>query len=78
MAEKFINFLCSTEATIKNINEVWYSTVHTEAIKEVDEELLSNNAFNIPHEDIEKMEMFRDPQKFIDLYTERWTEIMAK
>ncbi len=78
MAEKFINFLCSTEATIKNINEVWYSTVHTEAIKEVDEELLSNNAFNIPHQDIEKMEMFRDPQKFIDLYTERWTEIMAK
>ncbi len=78
MAEKFINFLCSTEATVKNINEVWYSTVHTEAIKEVDEELLNNNAFNIPHEDIEKMEMFRDPQKFIDLYTERWTEIMAK
>ncbi len=78
MAEKFIDFLCSTEATVKNINEVWYSTVHTEAIKEVDEELLNNNAFNIPHEDIEKMEMFRDPQKFIDLYTERWTEIMAK
>lgn len=78
LAEKFINFLCSTEATLRNINEVWYSTVHTEAMKQVDEELLNNPAFNIPDEDIEKMEMFRDPKEFIDLYTERWTEIAAQ
>jgi len=78
LAEKFINFLCSIEATLRNINEVWYSTVHTEAKKQVDEELLNNPAFNIPDEDIEKMEMFRDPKEFIDLYTERWTEIAAQ
>lgn len=78
LAEKFIDFLCSTEATLRNIDEVWYSTVHTEAIKEVDEELLNNNAFNIPQEDIDKMEMFRDPKEFIDMYTERWTEIAVQ
>ncbi len=78
LAEKFIDFLCSTDATLKNIDEVWYSTVHTEAIKQVDQELLDNPAFNIPQEDIEKMEMFRDPQDFIELYTERWTELMAE
>jgi spermidine/putrescine transport system substrate-binding protein len=78
LAEKFIDFLCSKEATLKNIDEVWYSTVHTEAIKEVDEELLSNPAFNIPQEDIENMEMLRDPKEFIDLYTNRWTEIAAE
>ncbi|NLJ57856.1 MAG: spermidine/putrescine ABC transporter substrate-binding protein [Tissierellia bacterium] len=78
LAEKFINFLCSTEATLRNIDEVWYSTVHTEAIKEVDEELLNNPAFNIPQEDIDKMEMFRDPKEFIDLYTQRWTEIAVQ
>lgn len=78
MAEKFINFLCSTEATLRNIDEVGYSTVNTEALKQVDEELLNNPAFNIPEEDIKKMEMFRDPKEFIDLYTERWTEIMAE
>lgn len=78
MAEKFIDFLCSTDATLRNIDEVWYSTVHTEALQQVDEELLNNPAFNIPQEDIEKMEMFRDPQEFIELYTERWTEIMAE
>jgi hypothetical protein len=39
---------------------------------------LNNSAFNIPAEDIKKMEMFRDPKEFIDLYTSRWTEIMAE
>jgi spermidine/putrescine transport system substrate-binding protein len=78
LAEKFIDFLCSTESTLRNIDEVWYSTVHTEALSQVDEELLNNPAFNIPQEDIDKMEMFRDPQEFIELYTERWTEIMAE
>jgi len=77
LAEKLINFLCSTEATLRNIDEVWYSTVHTEAIELLDEELLSNPAFNIPQSDLDKMEMFRDPKEFIDLYTERWTELMA-
>jgi spermidine/putrescine transport system substrate-binding protein len=78
LAEKFIDFLCSKEATLRNIDEVWYSTVNTEAIKDVDEELLNNKAFNIPDEDINKMEMFRDPKEFIDLYSSRWTEIMAQ
>lgn len=78
LAEKFIDFLCRTDSTLRNIDEVWYSTVHTEAIQQVDEELLSNPAFNIPQDDIDKMEMFRDPKEFIELYTERWTEIMAE
>ncbi len=77
LAEKFIDFLCSTEATLRNIDEVWYSTVHTEALKEVDEELLNNEAFNIPEEDIANMEMLRDPKEFMDMYTSRWTELMA-
>ncbi|MFA7550384.1 MAG: spermidine/putrescine ABC transporter substrate-binding protein [Sedimentibacter sp.] len=78
LAEKLIDFLCSTDATLRNIDEVWYSTVHTEAIKQVDEELLSNPAFNIPQDDIDKMEMLRDPKEFIELYSERWTELMAE
>ena len=78
LAEQFIDFLCTKEATLRNVDEVWYSTVHTEAINEVDDELLNNSAFNIPKEDVDKMEMFRDPKEFIELYTSRWTEIMAK
>jgi spermidine/putrescine transport system substrate-binding protein len=78
LAEKLIDFLCSTEATLRNINEVWYSTVHTEAIELVDEELLNNPAFNIPEDDIDTMEMLRDPKEFIELYSDRWTELMAQ
>lgn len=78
LAEKFIDFLCTKDATLRNIDEIWYSTVHTEAIKEVDEELLNNEAFNIPEEDIKNMEMFRDPKEFIDLYSSRWIEITAQ
>ncbi len=78
LAEKLIDFLCSTDATLRNIDEVWYSTVHTEAIKQVDEELLENPAFNIPQDDIDKMEMLRDPKEFIELYSDRWTELMAE
>lgn len=77
LAEKFINFLTSKDSTLRNIDEVWYSTVHTEAAKEVSEELLNNKAFNISDEDIKNMEMFRDPKEFIELYSTRWTEIMA-
>ena len=77
LAEKFINFLTSKEATLRNIDEVWYSTVHTEAMKEVSEELKNNRAFSFSDEDIKKMEMFRDPKEFIELYSKRWTEIMA-
>ena len=78
LSEKLIDFLCSTDATLRNIDEVWYSTVHTEAIEQVDEELLNNPAFNIPGEDIDRMEMLRDPKEFIELYSDRWTELMAK
>ena len=78
LAEKFIDFLCTKDATLRNIDEVWYSTVHTEAIKEVDEKLLNNEAFNIPEDDIKTMEMFRDPKEFIDLYSSRWIEITAQ
>lgn len=77
LAEKFINFMTDKDSTLRNIDEVMYSTVHTEAIKEVPAELKNNEAFNIPAEVIKKLEMFRDPKEFIDLYNTRWTEIMA-
>lgn len=78
LAEKLMNFLCSTDATLRNIDEVWYSTVHKEALELVDEKLLNNPAFNIPQDDIDRMEMLRDPKEFIELYSERWTELMAE
>jgi spermidine/putrescine transport system substrate-binding protein len=77
MAEKFINFLCEKENTLRNIDYVWYSTVHTEAIKEVEEFLFDNPGFNPSQEIINNTEMFRNLGSSIDLYDKIWTEVLA-
>lgn len=76
-AESFINFITSKESTLKNIDELWYSTVHTEAIKEVDEFLFDNPAFNPPTEAVEKAEMFRNLKEYISVYNKLWTEVLS-
>lgn len=77
-AEKFINFLTSKEATLRNIDQVWYSTVHTKAIEEVDDFLFENPAFNPSPDDIEKAEMFRDLGDFIKTYDQLWTDVIIE
>ncbi|MBG0765751.1 MAG: ABC transporter substrate-binding protein, partial [Tissierellales bacterium] len=78
LAEKFINFVTSKENTLRNIDYVWYSTVHTEAAKEVEEFLYDNPAFNPSQEDIDKAEMFRDLGDNLKLYDDAWTEVIAQ
>ncbi|QSX07059.1 spermidine/putrescine ABC transporter substrate-binding protein [Sedimentibacter sp. zth1] len=78
LAEKFINFITSKDATLKDINEVMYSTVHTEAIKELPDELKNNNAYNVPSDEVKNLEMFRDLKDDIKLYNTRWTEVFGK
>jgi spermidine/putrescine transport system substrate-binding protein len=77
VAEKFINFLCEKENTLRNIDYVWYSTVHTEAIKEVEEFLFDNPGFNPSQETINNTEMFRDLGTNINLYDKVWTEVLS-
>ncbi len=76
-AEKFINFLTSKESTLVNIDYVWYSTVHTEALKEVEDYLLEKEAFNPTDNVLERTEMFRDLGDFLPVYYRIWTEILA-
>ncbi len=76
-AELFINFMTSKESTLKNIDELWYSTVHTEAVKEVEEFLFDNPAFNPSDEDVKRTEMFRDLIDEIKVYNKLWTEVIA-
>lgn len=76
-AEIFINFLCDKDITLKNIDYVWYSTVHTEAIKEVDEFLMENPAFNPSSDILNNTEMFRDLGESINLYDKVWTEVLS-
>ena len=77
LAEKFINFITSKENTLRNIDYVWYSTVHSEAAKEVEDFLYENPAFNPSQEDIDKAEMFRELGDNLKLYDDAWTEVIA-
>lgn len=77
LGENFINYLTSTEATLKDIDEVMYSTVQTQALSQLPDELKNNNAFNPSKEEMAKLEMFRDLKENIYLYNDRWTELMG-
>jgi len=76
-AEQFINFLTSKESTLANIDYVWYSTVHTEALEEVESFLFDNPGFNPSDETLDRTEMFRDLGDFLQTYYRIWTEVLA-
>jgi spermidine/putrescine transport system substrate-binding protein len=76
-AELFINFLTEKENTLRNIDYVWYSTVHTEAINEVEEFLFDNPGFNPSDDILDRTEMFRDLGDSLQLYYRIWTEVLA-
>lgn len=77
LGEKYIDFLTRTESTLKNVNEVMYSTVQADATSKLPEILKNNNAFNVDLETIKTLEMFRDLKDNIGLYNDRWTELMG-
>ncbi|SHI48802.1 spermidine/putrescine transport system substrate-binding protein [Dethiosulfatibacter aminovorans DSM 17477] len=76
-AEKFIDFLCRKETTLRNIDYVWYSTVHDEAVNEVEEFLFDNPGFNPSAEILDRVEMFRDLGDKIEAYDRVWTEVLS-
>lgn len=76
-AEAFIDFLCETENTLRNVDYVWYSTVHSEALTRVDAGLFENPGFHPPAEVQRDAEMFRYLGDAVDLYSRVWTEVLA-
>ena len=75
-AELFINFMCETETALKNIEEIDYSTPHTGAFEELDEE--RRNSFQYPGEDVlNKAEVYNYLGTKSSLYDRIWTEYIA-
>ena len=77
-AEAFINFMCSTEAGLKNCEEIWYSTPLLSVREELDPEVASDT-LAYPNTDI--MEMCESyaglPQETLDLYDSEWTRLKS-
>ena len=75
-AEAFINFMCSTEAGLKNCEEIWYSTPLLSVREELDPEV-ANDPMAYPDESImAKCESYTNlPQDILDLYSTEWLRL---
>ena len=77
-AEAFINYMCSTEAGLKNCEEIWYSTPLLSVREQLDPEVASDT-LAYPNTDI--MEMCESyaglPQETLDLYDSEWTRLKS-
>ena len=77
-AEVFINYMCSTEAGLKNCEAIWYSTPLLSVREELDPEV-SGDVYAYPDESImAQCESYAGlPQATLDLYDSEWTRLKS-
>ena len=77
-AEAFINYMCSTQAGLKNCEEIWYSTPLMSVREELDPEV-SSDPLAYPDETImAQCESYAGlPQNILDLYDSEWTRLKS-
>lgn len=74
-AEMYINFMCETDIAAANSIYVGYSTPHSEALKQLDEELQNDET---AYPDVEGFDAFLTlPAETNELIDTLWTEIIA-
>ena len=76
-AEIFINYMCSTQAGLKNCEEIWYSSPLLSVREELDPEV-SGDPYAYPDESIlAQCESFKNlPADTLALYDSEWTRLM--
>ena len=76
-AEIFINYMCSTQAGLKNCEEIWYSSPLLSVREELDPEV-SGDSYAYPDESIlAQCESFKNlPADTLALYDSEWTRLM--
>jgi len=76
-AEKFINFMCSTQAGLKNCEEIWYSSPLLSVREELDPET-ANDPYAYPTDDVyAKTESFACLSPEIrELYNSEWIRLL--
>ncbi len=73
-AEKYIDFMCSYEAGLANVDMTGYSTPLLDVFESLDEEV-KNDGISYP-EDMSGFEVFTNlPDWVLDLYAELWTDL---
>lgn len=75
-AEMYINFVCETEVAVATAEYIGYSTPHTEAFLNLDEEITSNPIAYPAEEVIKNTEVFFSlPDNINRLMDELWTDV---
>ena len=86
MAEEWINFLCSTEASLANMDYIWYASPNKEALEQYPEyyeetygEPLDEELYEImaaPQEVLDRCEAYLVlPAETRTLYNDLWTQL---
>lgn len=79
-AEEWINFMCTYDASMANLEYIWYGSPNTEAMKDFLTELDPEEAavFNPGEAALERCEMFINlPKDILNLYDELWVQLKS-
>ena len=77
-AEIFIDYMCSTEAGLKNCEEIWYSTPLLSVRDALDPEVASDPLAYPDSSILAKCESYAGlPQNILDLYDSEWTRLKS-
>lgn len=76
-AEIFINYMCSTQAGLKNCEEIWYSSPLLSVREELDADVASD-PYAYPTADVmAECESYTNlPRNILDLYDSEWTNLL--
>lgn len=77
-AELFINFMCETNTAFKNADYIGYSSPHTEAVKQLPEEVTQNRSAYPLAEDLADSEVFVDLGSMMKDFDRIWTEVKSE
>ncbi|MDR2520176.1 MAG: ABC transporter substrate-binding protein [Eubacteriaceae bacterium] len=79
LAEKYINFLCRDDISMKNTTEVMYSTPNKNiepALRNTD--WANNEVYFAPQDVLDRCEIFKDPGEFVSVYSESWERVISQ
>ena len=77
-AEAFINFMCSTEAGLKNCEEIWYSTPLLSVREELDPEVAADPMAYPDESVMAQCESYTNlPQDILELYSTEWVRLKS-
>lgn len=76
-AEKFINFMCSTEAAAANADYIGYSSPQREVYEQLDDSIKNDPVHYPTEETVANGDTFLNlPEEINEYYNELWTEIL--